>query len=455
MEPAPASTDLSEALASLRAAGHLLAREIQQPFAGIPVDNPRLKATIESIGPEKAAKPPRPPEDYRQQWQDFIDKRRDSLEPRTVRYLCWEPDIAIDARFQKYLDRLETDLSARSLQGLVRSCHARWSPDFAGGSVAADVRQRLYRFNGAHRVVAKWKEAPSLVLGSKATGELATWILQGRKPIKEACEFWKVEEQSRYLLQAVEEAAAKCLKKVGEHSPYNRYMIGQLIGWSGWEIDRFKKLTSDAIESAFPASEFGQLLKLVVLGDSRLGDPRLPTNSINWLGVRTESRNRFLEWLSKDDIVFFFEFCFPKGGDPHRRKEFWLNYVGNVKKSRPLLCDADRARLPKKEQVGNFGRIDSGYAGPTGQETSAFFLDFGAVVAIEFSKVGNACYLYEKQTAERVILDFWSPKPFSAHELKERKRAAKRLPHDRQGRWQNDLRDFLASRYGIRPRTAR
>lgn len=445
MESAPAISDLSEALASLRAANHSLAREIQQPFAGIPVDNPRLKATIESIGPEKAAKPPRPPEDYRQQWQDFIDKRRDSLEPRTVRYLCWEPDIATDPRFQKYLDRLETDLSARSLQGLVRSCHARWSPDFAGGSVAADVRHRLYRFNGANRVIAKWKEALSLVVGSKATGELAKWMLQGRKPIKEACESWKVEEQSRYLLQAAEEAAAACLKKVGEHSPHNRFMIDEIIAWNGWPIDRFKKLVSDAIERTFPASEFAEALKPMVLGDNRLGDPRLPRNATNWLGVSTEARNRFIEWLSKDDIVFFFELGLPKGKDPHGRKKFWLDYVGNVKKSRPLLCDDDRARLQNaKEKVGNFGRIIG--------ETSAFLLDFGTVVAVEFSKSGNACYLYEKPAAEKVIPDFWSSKPFSAPSLKSKKLAEVVVTHHL--RWQVYLEMILA-RCGVRQRPAR
>ncbi len=369
MEISAAITDLLESLASLRVANHSLAQEIQQPFAGIPTDNPNLKVTIESF-PERAAKQRIVPEDYKEQWHDFVEKRRDSLAPRAVRYLCWEPDIATDLRFHKYLDHSQSDLSARSLQGLVRSCHARWSPAFAREEVAAEVRKRLYLFDGANRVIAKWKEGLSLVLGSKATGELATWMLDGHRPVKEACEFWKLEEQSRYLLQAVEEAAEACLKKIGEHSPYNRYILSELIAWSGWPIDRFKKRVSDVIERTSPATEFAQALKPMVLGDSRLGDPRLPVNSTNWFGVSPAARNSFIEWLSKDDIVFFFELGLPKGADPHGRKKFWLNYVGSVKKSRPLLCDDDRARLQNaKEKVGNFGRIVG--------ESSAFLLDFG------------------------------------------------------------------------------
>jgi len=447
METSPDSTDLLDALDSLRSVNHSLAQEIEQPFAGIPTDNPRLKVTIESL-PERAAKPPIVPEDYKQQWRELVEKRRDSLEPRAVRYLCWDPDIATDPRFQEYLDDFQSDLSARSLQGLVRSCHARWSSDFAVGTVADKVRRRLYRFNGANRVIAKWKEGLSLVLGSKATGDLATWMLEGRKPIKEACEFWKLEEQSRYLLQAVEEAAAACLKQIGEHSPYNRYMNGELIAWSGWPIDRFKKLVSNVIERTFPAAEFAQALKPMVLGDSRLGDPRLPPNATNWLGVSTEARNRYIEWLSKDDIVFFFELGLPKGADPHGRKKFWLNYVGSVKKSRPLLCDDDRAKLQNaKEKVGNFGRIVG--------ETSAFLLDFGTIIAVEFSKSGNACYLYEKAAAEKVIPDsiFWSPKPFLVSDLKSKRLKAEWVKHDSQMRWQRDLEMILA-RYGIRQRPA-
>jgi hypothetical protein len=227
------------------------------------------------------------------------------------------------------------------------------------------------------------------VLGSKATSELATWMLVGRKPIKEACEFWKLEEQSSYLLQAIEEAVAACLKKIGEHSPYNRYITDELIAWSGWPIDRFKKLVSVVIECTFLATEFAQALKPKVLGDSRLGDPRLPLNSTNWLGVSPTARNSFIEWLS------------------------------------------------------NFGRIVG--------ETSAFLLDFGTVIAVEFSKSGNACYIYEKPAAEKVIPDFWRTKSFFVSDLKSKQLSAEVVTHHL--RWQEYLERILAQK-GVRQRMA-
>jgi len=121
-----------------------------------------------------------------------------------------------------------------------------------------------------------------------------------------------------------------------------------------------------------------------------------------------------------------------------------LNYVGSVKKSRPLLCDDDRARLLNgKEKVGNFGRIIG--------ETSAFLLDFGPLIVVEFSKSGNACYLYERSQAEKVIADsiFWRPQPFSVFELKRRPLSIEVVSHHL--RWQQYLEMILA-RYGIRQR---
>ncbi len=114
--------------------------------------------------------------------------------------------------------------------------------------------------------------------------------------------------------------------------------------------------------------------------------------------------------------------------------------------SRPLLNRDDEARLrvtmqSLREQIGHFGHMRGG-------ESSAFLLDFGPVVVVEFSRVGNACYLYEKPNAAKVIPDFWAQEPFTIYGLKNRPLAAETITH-REG-WQTTLAHLLA-RYGIRP----
>ena len=152
-----------------------------------------------------------------------------------------------------------------------------------------------------------------------------------------------------------------------------------------------------------------------------------------------------IEWLSKDDIIFFFDHAFPKGGDKHKRKPFWLRYVSSVTMSRPLLSWNDQTRLKVHLQklgsnVGNFGTI-------TGTN-SAFLLDFGHVCAIEFNHVG-ACYLYERKAMNEVVPDFFASMDFTEAGLKQKELCLGRVRHT--PGWEDELQMMLA-RYGVRPK---
>jgi len=98
----------------------------------------------------------------------------------------------------------------------------------------------------------------------------------------------------------------------------------------------------------------------------------------------------------------------------------------------------------KGANASDFGRL-------LDEDTSAFILDFGSVVAIEFSAVGNACYVYEKRAAAEIVPDIWTSLPFSKTELKRKSKIATSQPitHDRQNRWKNEMERILA-RYGVR-----
>jgi hypothetical protein len=190
----------------------------------------------------------------------------------------------------------------------------------------------------------------------------------------------------------------------------------------------------------------------LVLSDRRFGDPRLRHNQNNWLGIDDAAR-RMKEWLSTADITFFFEHVLPKGKDPHGRKAFWLRFVGcRGLVSRPLLNEVDKFRLrqilrEKKEEVSHFGEIDG--------NTSAFLLDFGPIFVIEFSAVGNACYVYEKRAAAAMVPDLWTLQSFHVPDLKSRSNATAWVIHKKRrfiwqrNGWEEEMEGILA-RYGIR-----
>jgi hypothetical protein len=296
-----------------------------------------------------------------------------------------------------------------------------------------------------------------MILGPAGDAEIALDMIESNRPIKTQCELWMLEEQSRFVFSAVKWATEHCRSHLGSDPGAGEFLLRALLPWGGWHLDdwrigEFKREVGATIlhPSAGQVPELTEQLKRFVFHDDRLRDPRLPANDMNWRGVAHEARDRFIQWLSRDDIEFFFEHVLPRGTDPHGRKDFWLRYVKRVLMSRPLLNWRDQTKLKARMaqlhgQVGNYGRI-SGLA-----DTSAFLLDFGRVVVVEFSRVGNACYVYEKAAAKQLIPDFWSTEPFDVSGrkgLKQPSLAADRVTHA--GWWRDELANILA-RYGVRP----
>jgi hypothetical protein len=157
--------------------------------------------------------------------------------------------------------------------------------------------------------------------------------------------------------------------------------------------------------------------------------------------------------------VFFFESVLPKGEDPQGRKEFWLRYVPSIKRSRPLLCRADKERLRRDLREKGL-KLDHAGTMDEWSTASAFLLDFGPVLVIEFSETGNACYIYKQKDIEKVITDFWTLQPFAQRKLRR-----KDLPHERivhrqrkspwhSGGWEDSAAQLLA-KFDIRPGTKR
>jgi hypothetical protein len=374
----------------------------------------KLKSVVDSIGQARPARPLVCPDAYIEQWRDFLAGRRRDLEARAVRYLCWEPEIATDVRFVSYLEKVQSPLRARSLQGLVRCCHTRWGPSVLGPrEVRRKIENLLRDYDGTNRIVDRWKQNCELVIGEQGPSQICAQLLEQERPINELCDALSIDPQSAFVLHAMREAGEWGCKSLTRYRSVRSYLLPEIIFWEGWALEDFKRLVGDIMLALTGGQDRSTIeaLKQLVLQDDRLRDPRLPANAKNWIGVTDEARRRFIQWLSRDDIEFFFEHVLPKGADPHGRKRFWLRYVKQVQMSRPLLSWNDEARLKrlvKREQSepGNFGQLEA-YT-----DTSAFLLDFGALLVVEFSKVGNACHVYERAQARRVIPDFWSTDRF-------------------------------------------
>lgn len=401
-----------------------------------------------NVGSNKPYTPLYVPEEYVRQWKVYL-LQNEKPHARAVRYLCWEPDVASTKKFLDYLHHEQITLSARSLQGIVRACHKHWASVlkdsvFKKGSVIEQVRGMVRDYQGPNRILAKWKGSIDMVLSSKGPELFATAMTKDFKTIKEHSESWAVDVQSEFFKHhAMVHAVQQCRKSVDRC----RYLFAELLHWQLWDNSVFKKMISEFIlDDYFNNGATKEMLQNFILSANYLGDPRLPRNNRNWLDIDTEARNTFIQWLSTEDIRFFFEHVLPARKDPQERKSFWLQYIPKLKSSRPLLCFEDEVRLRPllrdKTKVGHFGKIRG--------SNSAFILDFGQVKAIEFSRVG-ACYIYTDNEFNQIIPELWSSRTFTEVGLKDKNRCVERVRHliTYNVDWRKDIMNILA-RYDVR-----
>jgi hypothetical protein len=134
--------------------------------------------------------------------------------------------------------------------------------------------------------------------------------------------------------------------------------------------------------------------------DAQTGDPRL--RAANWAGMDPAATAKFLKWIAKESIVFFFNHVLPDNSANERRKDFWLEYVGAIKDFQVALSDLHYDRLyasSRLKDVPGFGRVDH-------DKTSAFIMNFSVrggedIIVAEFSDTGNAAHVFIAPAFER------------------------------------------------------
>jgi hypothetical protein len=279
-----------------------LQREVRHPLPATPFE--ALQDITRRLTHRKAARPLPCPDLYRQRWRAWRTNRHTRLEAHVIRHLCWDADTATDARFQGEIDRHRVMLGPRALQGLVRSCHARWSDELADGPAVRAVWQRVARYEGHHPLVLRWKSALPMILGLQGPGELANAMVQALSRINVWCESWGLDELSPYVQEGVRHAVQVCraeMERLGGSPPLTRYLLAELLPWSGWRLEDFQTEMAATILHA-QASPLWQPLAHLALSDPRLGDPRQPGNEERWAGMPEVARQRVIQWLSRAEI---------------------------------------------------------------------------------------------------------------------------------------------------------
>jgi hypothetical protein len=145
----------------------------------------------------------------------------------------------------------------------------------------------------------------------------------------------------------------------------------------------------------------------LLASDPLFGDPRRESLGRAWEEVRKlapSAFDSFLSTLIQQDLEFFFESV---DVDP-ARKAFWLRYLPSIRRTMCVLEPNTHSTLRRKisaysaDQRASFRRARS-FATSDQTETSAFVLHFDRFVVVEFSRTGNAAYVYSRNAFASLV----------------------------------------------------
>ncbi len=372
------------------------------------------------------------------------------LTQRNVRMLSSDGSFVRSEAFAEYLKLNTNLLTPRIVRTLVPTMHTEWGLNPKANQLISEATFNWIRqYSGKDKTLLLWKQHSHELFTATGPARIAAQVIQEL-------------EDTRTILETYRLKTGMSLFAVAA----NDYALGQLCTIVGrseqpqqakWQFLLDKFLRDGLLSRAAKENAIGNLiltlrskegsywdqtkddLKTYVLTSKEFGDPRI--NPERWTKMPPEVVETLVAWLSEEDIEFFFNLIITD--DPHRRKDYWLRFIPHIKSSRVAISAIDEsAHYLELQEWQRKGRDFAKVSG----DASAFILDFGDYVVVEFSRVGNACFVFDKKTFGLAVGSFYR-KSFALGSLKH-PRYLYRQSHF--SNWQTDLNNKLSS-IGIRP----
>lgn len=453
------TVNLADAFAALQQLEKHVKRSAHQPPDWVPRFPPKLSRLVQSWGNIPPFKGLLAPADevILQKWQRCRESNdTPELSSHEISRLCQHPTSATDPVFYRYLARRHYSPPTYALLGLVYTYHARWCSLASGNrrSLEEALEAFLRTYRGFSKALRRWQECLDHIIGSEAPLRLGRNLADERSTPEPFAAAYALHTNTEFWAEALAQAAEHIVHRI-ERVPISQleYLTQTLFGDSGMPKSRVKELLAKAILSGRCDADEAARSQIIsfALGSTEFGDPRV--HQAGWVGVEA-ARERFISWLSREDIKLFFDLVIDRSSDRQGRKPYWLTWLPQLKRTRVLLSryDQDRVRLwlrSRNEQIPSYGLLDA-------PDTSAFLLDFGSVVIVEFSKSPNASYLYPRAIANDLFRDFYQQNHrWTVQELKRRdlveQEAARRLVHRRyhHNQWQDEMTGLLTRHYRL------
>lgn len=414
-------------------------RKLRQKLTVVKLDRPKLNA-------ERV-------------WSAFAASKYDlgGLDGLQFRTLCSDEKTALRTEFVAALMRSPEKLKrSRCLYGLVNGYFSEWRTMKNPTNVEGLLTSVFASYGGRNPVVQKW-QTNEMLFSELAAVFAANLICQGRRAVDDVLKEYYVGPLTKLGLSIRASAArSACEYLHGTEGSRDGEWSIRYLQWMTESVlseltlpDAFYYVISSLIlsDSAKRSESFQRALRIYIQNHKRLGDPRVRESSLNWRSIAPEAAQRYLSWLARDSIIFFFNTILPNNNENRRRKDFWLRYHDRIRDFQVAVSEADLWKV-KASQKNSELLYYSHVAHPT---TSAFLMKFDGYgeqfLVVEFSETGNAAYIFSLKGFEA------QGTSMRTHRF-ELKRHLKfddthRIVH--RGDWEPKASYKLSSEFGIRP----
>jgi hypothetical protein len=389
------------------------------------------------------------PEEARRQWQRYLSTQdQTQLERRAIRRLCWDPEIAATTEFLHLLEKYDRPLSAPMILGLLEAYHRLWRTQHS--ALERCVAKWLRDYQGYNQVLLHLAKVADEIVGQHAAAlAAARYTANGKGNARTLLTQRGLALDTPYASAVAEAFLNLALRKLERTKGVQeiRFLCEELIPADRDLLppETFTTAVKGVIKLASLNSsnpELRDVAKNFVLLEPRLGDPRRHPG--RWDNNRLSPEAEIVKsWLSEEDLKFFFDLLMEGQEDRHNRRKFWLQYVHRVKNSRVAIGESDRQRL--RLQLTELRKRGRTYASLEDWNASAFVMDFGSVIVVEFSQTNNSCSVHEAKTSQ---IDLQTDR-FSKSRLKKRPYSPGWFIHDAGGSWMIKVQQYLAQ-FGVR-----
>jgi hypothetical protein len=416
----------------------------------------------------ETGRPPKSPLDPEEVWAKWRQQgfEFDSLTSRELRSLCVSPPTALRSQLVRVLGSHPESLGRLSnISGVIHAYFTHWRPTEQPEVIENLLKSALIApgMLNRGRVIHMWRNS-SFLFSADAAGRVAKDICQRARTPKEVLSSYFIDSTTRLAQKAREASVDNFIESLlAQEKAISEYQALEDLAWLRQhllteELDagRYRDAVASLIASELPIrfTTFQQSLTQEIYASPRLGDPRLSGCAANWRLVSPEAKARFLSWLAKETLQFFFDTIVPANDENRRRAEFWKQFAkthGKIRDFQVAVSSDDVIKIHRSRAnlIPAYARIIAAKS----VASSAFLMVFKGYngveyVIVEFSETGCAAQIYRRDVFEAAGVRLHARSFRQKEDLRRLDRIEDRILH--QGAWEFRAIQLLA-RLGIRP----